>query len=72
MAKGKTRKFRHSDDDEELYDSGNDITEVDDEDLAPPLPKTRKELEEDRKKLKAAVFWSDIVWSDKPDPSDKK
>jgi hypothetical protein len=62
MAKNKVRKFRHSDDDER-FDSPS-IVEVDDDARAPRLPKSRKEIAEDRKRLKAGEFWSDICWED--------
>jgi hypothetical protein len=70
MAKNKVRKFRHSDDDEEQFDSGNGITELEDDERAPPLPKTQKDIREQHMRRIAGEFWSDIVWEEPLDPKE--
>jgi hypothetical protein len=52
----KYKKFRHE-----------DITEVEESDMAPPLPKDRKG---ERKRKIANEFWSDPCWSESERPSD--
>jgi hypothetical protein len=49
----KYKKFRH-----------NDVTEVDEEDMAPHLPKDHKA---ERKRKASEEFWSDNVWKTHPD-----
>ena len=50
----KYKKFRH-----------NEVTEVEEGDFAPPLP---KDLKAERKRKIAEEFWSDPCWSESERP----